>query len=125
MDWLGLSLLVAGALSVLIARQMLTAGAAKTSVDAAATLRNKYAALRRWTLPVMLVLLLGFKSTPMLQAGVLVLLVSAAEGWTYRTAQILAIPIRYKHAVALSSVLAVTAVGGYFAVLLVRHVATA
>ena len=125
MDWLGLSLLLTGMVSVIVGRQVLTAGAAKTSADAASALREKYVALRKWTVPVLLVLLLGLKSRPILQAGVLISLVIAAEGWTYRTAHILGIPTHYKHSIVLSSVFAVAAIGGYFAVLLIRHVAAA
>jgi hypothetical protein len=125
MDWFGLSLLLAGMVSVLVGRQVLTVGAAKTSVDAASALRERHLALRKWTVPVLLVLLLGLKSWPILQAGVLMLLFLAGAGWSYRTAHILAIPTHYKRSIALSSVLGFAAIGGYFAVLLIRHVTAA
>ena len=125
MDWLGLSLLLAGMVGILAGRQVLAVGAARTSGDAATALREKSRALRKWTVPVMLVLMLGLKNSPILQAGVLMLLVVAGGGWTFRTAQILAIPTGYKCSVALSSVLAATAIGGYFAVLVLRHVVAA
>ena len=125
MDWLGLSLLLAGMVGIVAGRQVLTVGAARTSGNAALALREKYRALRRWTVPVMLVLLLGLRNNPILQAGLLMLLVVAAGGWTFRTAQILAVPTGYKRSVVLSSVLAASATGGYFAVLVIRHVAAA
>ena len=125
MDWLGLSLLLAGMVGILAGRQVLTVGAARASGDAALALRVKYLVLRKWTVPVMLVLLLGLKNSPILQAGVLMLLVVAGGIWTLRTAQILAIPTGYKRSVVLSSALAATATGGYFAVLVIRHVAAA
>ena len=125
MDWLGLSLLLAGGVAVGLGRQVLTVGAAKTSADAASALRGKRAALRKWTIPVVLVVAGGLAKTPTLQAGVLMLLVITAAAWTYRMAQILAVPARYKHGVAFSSVFAVVALCGYFAVLLARHVAAA
>lgn len=125
MDWLGLSFLLAGAVGMVIGRQVLTVGAAKTSADAASALRDKQAALRKWTIPVVLGLAVGLGRTPTLQAGVLMLLAIAAAACTYRTAQILAVPTPYKHGIAFSSAFGIAAICGYFAVLLIRHVAVA